>query len=763
MSPFWKKVISAAYPLSDVVIFFAAMVLFSTTTTTRGLRRSLIFLMSGIVLLALADSIYFYDNLHDRYKTGSWFDWGWSFGWLLIGYSALVPLWWPQEQASAEDIAPAASATPQHKISGTTPAGLARVLMPYAVAAVAISIVASHDYRQDNDITLSTFVAGLWLIALVIFRQVLTLLENQHLTAQLRAFNANLEDTVAQRTHQLKALHGLTKAVNNTLQVDEVLADAAEHTMKALQAEAVLLQVYEDSYDANRGDALYLLEAEAQRGLDERSDIQRFLTALPLADQVETLVISPSASAKGDARPSSHNTSDEGSCLRAPLLWHNQPIGTIAVMRWQSSFGSGDSVMLESIGLEVAAAYKNAQLYAAAVENADRDSVTGLYNHRAVHQRLDAEFHRAERQTRPLSVIMMDLNNFKLFNDTYGHPVGDQVLKRVAHVLDTEFRKADILGRYGGDEFIAILPDTDLPLAMVVAQRLRDRMALEGFYQEDDERAIPVTLSLGLATYPDDSTNRYELVAIADANLYTAKISERGIVATSDTQRDHRQLRAESSFDVLDAMVTAVDNKDHYTRRHSEDVTEYAMWIAEELGLSEDTMRVVSMAGLLHDVGKIGVPESILRKPGRLTAEEFNIMKQHPQFGSFIVGGVPGLDPILEGVRSHHERWDGKGYPDGLAAEAIPFMGRLLAVADACSAMITDRPYRKGLAWEDAMEEIRSNISTQFDPVMANAFLRAAHKRRAIQKNGQPVLQLVKPVPPPPQNGQSPKPNSAAS
>jgi HD-GYP domain-containing protein (c-di-GMP phosphodiesterase class II) len=192
----------------------------------------------------------------------------------------------------------------------------------------------------------------------------------------------------------------------------------------------------------------------------------------------------------------------------------------------------------------------------------------------------------------------------------------------------------------------------------------------------------------------------------------------------------------------------------------------------EELGLSEETMRIVSMAGLLHDVGKIGVPESILRKPGRLTADEFNIMKQHPQFGSFIVGGVPGLDPILEGVRSHHERWDGKGYPDGLAAEAIPFMGRLLAVADACSAMITDRPYRKGLAWEDAMEEIRSNISTQFDPAMANAFLRAAHKRRAIQKNGKPTLHMIKPVPPPPhtgengqngQNGQNGKPNSAAS
>jgi diguanylate cyclase (GGDEF)-like protein len=782
VSPSWtdakttllEKVLGAAYPLGDVVIFFAALVLFSTATTTSTLRRSLIFLMSGIVLLALADSTFFYHNLHDIYQTGSWFDWGWSFGWLLIGYSALLQLWWPHQELQdgtvpKDDLGANESIAyqhPQSSLTYLTPALLARVLMPYTLAAVAFSIVASHDYKQDREIDPSTLIAGLWLIALVIFRQVLTLLENQHLTVQLRGFNANLEDTVMQRTQQLKALHSLTKAVNNTLQVDEVLGNAAEHTMGALRAEAVMLQVFESTYDVNGGDAEYSLEAEAHRGLDHRPDVQRFLAGLPLANQVETIVLSPAPpEATFDDGSLNHQvppTASDSYYLRAPLLWHNQPIGTIGVVRRQNSFGNGDSVMLESIGLEVAAAYKNAQLYAAAVENADRDSVTGLYNHRAVHQRLDAEFHRAERQNSPLAVIMMDLNNFKLFNDTYGHPVGDQVLKRVAHVLNMEFRKADILGRYGGDEFIAILPDTDLPLAMMVAQRLRDRMAAEGFYQEDEERAIPVTLSLGLATYPEDSANRYELVAVADANLYTAKVSERGIVATSDTQRGRRQLRTESSFDVLDAMVTAVDNKDHYTRRHSEDVTEYAIWIAEELGLSEETMRVVSMSGLLHDVGKIGVPETILRKPGRLTAEEFHIMKQHPEFGSFIVGGVPGLDSILEGVRSHHERWDGKGYPDGLAAEAIPFMGRLLAVADACSAMTTDRPYRKGLAWEDAMEEIRANVSTQFDPAMANAFLRASHKRRPIQKNGQAVLQLV-PGTAPPKDDDNSQHNSAAS
>jgi putative nucleotidyltransferase with HDIG domain len=207
-------------------------------------------------------------------------------------------------------------------------------------------------------------------------------------------------------------------------------------------------------------------------------------------------------------------------------------------------------------------------------------------------------------------------------------------------------------------------------------------------------------------------------------------------MGTTETQRAHRALRTEGSFDVLDAMVTAVDNKDRYTRHHSEDVTEYALWIAEELGYSEGTQRVIRIGGLLHDVGKIGVPEDILRKPGKLSDEEYETMKRHTQLGTLIVGGVAGMESIIDIVRSHHERWDGKGYPDGLAGEDIPLLGRLLAVADAFSAMTTDRPYRRGLPWEVALSEIRKNIGTQFDPEMAKAFLATAAKgRRAMARH----------------------------
>ena len=200
-------------------------------------------------------------------------------------------------------------------------------------------------------------------------------------------------------------------------------------------------------------------------------------------------------------------------------------------------------------------------------------------------------------------------------------------------------------------------------------------------------------------------------------------------------QRSNQELRADSSYGFLDCLVTAVDNKDAYTRRHSEDVTDYALWIAEEIGLSQSSMRAIRIGGLLHvggllhDVGKIGVPDEILRKPGKLTDDEFEIIQQHPVIGALIVSGVPGMQFIVEIVRSHHERWDGRGYPDGLSGENIPLLGRIVAVADAFSAMTTTRPYRRGMDWNDAFAENEKHRGAQFDPTLAAAFLRVARQR----------------------------------
>jgi diguanylate cyclase (GGDEF)-like protein/putative nucleotidyltransferase with HDIG domain len=706
------KIIGVAYPLGDVAVLFGAIVLFNGPTTDKNLRRSLAFLASGLMLLAFADTTFSFYTLNEIYQTGSWFDWGFSFGWLLIGYASLMPLWWLRQNAqpNQERKAP--------KRAAATPS-LVRMVAPYLTAAFAFSVIAAADYMHLGRVSRAVYGAALGLFFLVILRQVFTLLENQHLTAQLRAFNENLEQMVARRTKQLTALHQLTKAVNDTLEVEQVLSAAVEHTQQALSADAVALWRRENDVSQEAPGSRAPACAFLHRGLEDQPDTLNLLGELPVRGQLETVPLPPASS-----------------LLRAPLLWRQRPIGMIGVIRWNGSFGATDPQMLESIGLEVGTALENARLYGAAVEAADRDPVTGLLNHRAIHQRLDTELQQARVQNRPLALIMMDMDNFKLFNDTYGHPAGDQVLKRVAQALGEECEKRDILGRYGGDEFIALLPDSDAQEAAVLAQHLRDRMVREGFQPgargagEGDERTIPVTLSFGVAAFPEDSTNRHELLTIADANLYAAKHSDEGIIGTTQTQRANRALRTEGSFGLLDAIVTTVDNKDRYTRRHSEDVTEYSLWIAEELGLSEETMRIIRVGGLLHDLGKIGVPDAILRKPGRLTAEEYEVMKRHPEIGALIVGAMPDMEAIVDAVRSHHERWDGKGYPDALAGEQIPLLGRLLAVADAFSAMTTARPYRKGLDGDAALKEIWANTGTQFDPAMAQAFVNAAARRR---------------------------------
>ena len=246
-------------------------------------------------------------------------------------------------------------------------------------------------------------------------------------------------------------------------------------------------------------------------------------------------------------------------------------------------------------------------------------------------------------------------------------------------------------------------------------------------------------MSFGWAIFPHDGGTALELLTHADSNLYEYKrtgakaLSERG-AAPPESREEIRRLKSRSgggSFGVLDALVTAIDNKDHYTRRHSEEVTLYSLMVAKELGYSQEALRTVRISGLLHDVGKIAVPDEILRHPGRLNSEEWAIMQQHPVFGALIVKDVPNLDEVIEGVRYHHERWDGGGYPEGLSGNDIPRLGRLLAVGDCYSAMTTDRPYRKAFTPEEALREIDKSIGTQFDALFAQTFIKVMRRKLA--------------------------------
>ncbi len=369
-------------------------------------------------------------------------------------------------------------------------------------------------------------------------------------------------------------------------------------------------------------------------------------------------------------------------CKDGTKFWSDLSIVPIANSKgWYTHWISVQRDVTARKALEV----QRETLLAEAVERADLDSLTGLWNHRGFQKRLQAEADRAQRTGERLVMAMVDVDNFKFFNDVYGHTVGDEILRQVASALRGSCRSYDTLARYGGDEFalLASVPTTESVASL--EERLRGALAGLGYTPDGYDTVIPIGASVGMAVFREEAATRLELVNLADQRLRTAKAGE-GAKAELVERFRAKFARSRSGFPMLSALVNAVDIKDRYTCRHSEDVMVYSLQIAAALGLDEAAQQAIAVAALLHDVGKIGVPDDILRKPGRLTDAEFEAIQQHPEMGANIVGAVPGFEEALDAIRHHHERWDGGGYPFGLIREETPLSARLMAVADAYSA-----------------------------------------------------------------------------
>jgi len=360
-------------------------------------------------------------------------------------------------------------------------------------------------------------------------------------------------------------------------------------------------------------------------------------------------------------------------------------------------------------------------------ELANRDGLTGLLNHRAIHARLEVCLDQSPELD--VTVMMLDMDGLKKFNDTYGHPVGDKLLRHIASAVRDEVNGFGWVGRCGGDEFMVVLPAMKAQAARDLACCMKQRLAATPF-RNPEGTILPVPLCFGVADTASAGRSANGLAAAADAALYEGKQRGGDLVMLHLEEDDGSDSTIRTTFDVLDGLVTAIDHKDRYTKRHSEDVTRYALILAEAMRLSEETCNAVRLAGLLHDVGKIGVPDSILRKPGKLTDDEYEVMKSHVILSALIIHGLPRLSDILDAVANHHERWDGRGYPKGCAGEQIPLLGRLMAIADAYSAMTLDRPYRAGLGKEAAIQEIERGLGSQFDPVLGRIFIEAMTSAR---------------------------------
>jgi diguanylate cyclase (GGDEF)-like protein/putative nucleotidyltransferase with HDIG domain len=366
----------------------------------------------------------------------------------------------------------------------------------------------------------------------------------------------------------------------------------------------------------------------------------------------------------------------------------------------------------------------NARMYSQAVTWANTDGLTELYNHRHFHERIDQEIARGSRFGSIFSLIMLDLDHFKIFNDNYGHLAGDEVLRRVARCIESSIRSIDMAFRYGGEEFAIILPSTALNDAYKAAERIRNTIEAKA-----SPGTIPVTASLGVSSWPIDGMTKEEVIARADAALYQAKEAGRNkVVMSSEVIRGQTSLigleleTKERAVSIIYALAATVDAKDHYTYGHSKKVSQYAVKMAETMGLPPEKVTTIRAAGLLHDIGKIAVPDSVLNKAGPLSAEEWDPIRAHPELGIEILKHVIDLVNCLPGILHHHEHYDGSGYPGALKAEEIPLEARVLAIADAYDAITSMRPYHNQLSPQEALDELKRCSGTQFDPELVKIF-----------------------------------------
>ncbi len=458
-----------------------------------------------------------------------------------------------------------------------------------------------------------------------------------------------------------------------------------------------------------------------------------------------------------------------------PISYGDQFLGVLYVESTEArEFPEQEIALLRTLADLFAGALHNALTFQKAQEQAITDGLTGVKTHRFLMEALSSEWKRSTRASRPFALALMDLDRFKFVNDFYGHLEGDVVLQRVGHILEEHCRRSDVVARYGGDEFVILMPETTIEQARQLANKLRGWIASDPLLRDKN-----VTASFGIAAFPVHGSTPQELIQVADSSMYLSK--HQGGNSVSSSEQVDPMDRKRWKKDVLEAylgvtlkrlfstgpeafeeiyrrlehftrsleehggngmgeglppavvetvtsLALAIDAKDHYTQGHSQKVSSYAAMIAEALGMTPEEIEEIRLAGLLHDIGKVGIPEMILNKSGPLDASEWETMKTHTDLGARILEPLKAMARIRLMVRHHHEFYDGSGYPDRLEGKRIPHGARVIAIADAYDTITSARTYKRARTPEDAFAELERCAANQFDPEIVRVFIEAMRR-----------------------------------
>jgi diguanylate cyclase (GGDEF)-like protein len=574
--------------------------------------------------------------------------------------------------------------------------------------------------------------------------------------------NARLFAEEQRRARQFAFLNSISKTAISSEDSEQMLLEIVGHIQKNFRFDHIGIGIF----DYVRKD----IEIKAEAGITAKALGMRIPLGIGILGRVARTGESALVQTTGEANIQGV-LPDSRAVLCIPITYGETLLGVLNVeSRQEDAFSPEDVLIMNTLADLLATALHNSFVFQKLQQTAITDGLTGIKTRRFFWEALSSEWKRASRSGRPFSVVLIDLDKFKEVNDTLGHLEGDLVLARVGRLLEQKCRQSNVVARYGGDEFIILMPETGVEQAQVLAERLRLWLSTDPMLQEH-----LITGSFGVASFPVHGFTAEEIIRVADAGMYVSKHAGGDRVSTADESEDsesaavQRQLISgyiegflhrehtgpehleellntlgklvqesedkEGSVEILreaiEALSRAAESRELNAAGHGEMVARYSELMGRALGLSEEEVDDLTYAARVHDVGKIFVPERILNKSGPLTDDEFNMVKVHARVGGEIVGTLPGCEFLQKAVEHHHEAFDGTGYPGNLQGEQIPLWARILSVADAYVNMTTERSFAPAKSSNQALAELERLSGIRYDGMLVRVLLRQLKSERA--------------------------------